>query len=257
MKIKMIVVDLDDTLLRNDKTVSERTVGALKKCREKGIKVVYATARGQSAQVLVSSDLFDGYVIMNGAIARAGAQVVYSRLISSVSVRKMLLAADDAGIPIAVQSAGMDYTNFDTTKVWEWVKHFTISDFRTLDVESEKIYALPKTESEIDILKKHLPRGLYLITTREDNFTMIMNEDASKEKAVAALAGHWGICVSDVVAFGDDIIDIEMIKNCGVGVAMGNAISELKAVADYVCDTNENDGIAKWLEGNLLLLIDK
>jgi len=71
MNIQMIAIDLDDTLLCNDKTVSDRTKTTLVKCRDKGIKVIYATARGKSAPILVPIDLFDGFVQMNGAVAFA------------------------------------------------------------------------------------------------------------------------------------------------------------------------------------------
>jgi len=79
-----------------------------------------------------------------------------------------------------------------------------------------------------------------------------LHEEAGKSKAVAALADHWGISIKDVVAFGDDTNDIDMLRHCGIGVAMGNAIDEVKSAADDICDTNENDGIAKWLEKHVL-----
>jgi hydroxymethylpyrimidine pyrophosphatase-like HAD family hydrolase len=55
-----------------------------------------------------------------------------------------------------------------------------------------------------------------------------------------------------VVAFGDDYNDVEMLSECGIGVAMGNAIDECKAVADHICGDCDDDGMAKWLEKNLL-----
>ncbi len=67
------------------------------------------------------------------------------------------------------------------------------------------------------------------------------------------LADHYyDIGIDSVVAFGDDINDQEMVKNSGIGVAVANAIDEVKAVADYICDSNDNDGVAKWLEKNVL-----
>ena len=55
-----------------------------------------------------------------------------------------------------------------------------------------------------------------------------------------------------LVAFGDDINDLEMVKNCGIGVAVENAIDDVKAAAKYICGTNDNDGVAKWLEEHIL-----
>ena len=250
MEIKMIAVDLDGTLFRDDKTVSDRTVATLKKCREKGIKVVYATARGQGADALVSRDVFDGFVRMNGAVAYAEDTLIHRKLISTTTAKKFLLTADSARIQIAVEIDGWSYSNFDFPQEWGTIftNSYEIIDFSTLDAEIEKIWAMPRSESEIDILKSHLPQGLYLITTRDDYFTMVLHEEAKKSNAIEALAKHWNICTSQIVAFGDDVNDLDMLKHCGIGVAMGNAVDEVKNVADYICDTNENDGIAKWLE---------
>ena len=58
--------------------------------------------------------------------------------------------------------------------------------------------------------------------------------------------------MSELAAFGDDSNDIEMLRECGAGVAVSNAIGEVRAIASRICDTNDNDGVAKWLEENVL-----
>ena len=80
----------------------------------------------------------------------------------------------------------------------------------------------------------------------------ISHKEAVKSKAVAALAEFWGISQEEILFFGDDLIDIDILKYCGVGVAMGNALDEVKEAADYVCGINNNDGAAKWIEENIL-----
>ncbi|MCL2721402.1 MAG: HAD hydrolase family protein [Treponema sp.] len=107
--IKMIVTDLDETLFKTDKTVSENTINTLKECRKKGIKVVYATGRGKSAEQNISSSIFDGRIIMNGAIAQINDDVIYYRVIPCQSVRSLLIACDKYGLKIASQFNGMDY----------------------------------------------------------------------------------------------------------------------------------------------------
>ena len=81
MKIKMIVTDLDGTLLRTDKTISEESKYVLCRCKEAGIKTVYATGRGGSAERVAPDEFFDGKISMNGATAKIGDKIVYSRLI--------------------------------------------------------------------------------------------------------------------------------------------------------------------------------
>ena len=85
----------------------------------------------------------------------------------------------------------------------------------------------------------------------KDGFGQIMHKEATKGKAVAALAQHYGIKQSETVAFGDDLNDKDLLSWAGVGVAMGNAADEIMAVADEVCLSNEDDGIAVWIEENI------
>lgn len=67
-----------------------------------------------------------------------------------------------------------------------------------------------------------------------------------------AIANEFNIDKSEIVAFGDDMNDKEMLVSMGSGVPMGNAIEEVKMIADYICDTNDNDGVAKWLDENII-----
>lgn len=72
-------------------------------------------------------------------------------------------------------------------------------------------------------------------------------KEATKENAIKKFSEISGISLSDVIAFGDDLPDIGMLKLCGTGVAMGNAVAEVKAAADIVIGTNDEDGIAEYL----------
>ena len=74
-----------------------------------------------------------------------------------------------------------------------------------------------------------------------------MSSEASKWTAISNLANKMNIKTENIIAFGDDTNDIEMIKNAGIGVAMGNADEQLKNIADFITDTNQNDGVAKFL----------
>ncbi len=251
MNIKMIVTDLDDTLLRDDKTISEKTAFVLKQCREKGLKISYATGRGGSAKVLVNSDWFDGYVCMNGALAYSGEGLVYSKLMSMESVRDLLAAADKAGIKIAAEAQGWHYANFAVSEVWNYIQNYVLADFKKLDIKAEKIYAIIEKQSDLDLIKNHLSDDLHIYESR-DNLAMIMRSQAKKSAAVKALAASFGIGLHEIAAFGDDINDIDLLKQCGIGVAMENALDVVKAVADFICGTNNEDGVAVWLEKNIL-----
>jgi len=248
MNIKMIATDLDGTLLRDDKSISERTLSALMRCRERGIKTVYATGRDKSATQLVAFEYFDGVVRNNGASAYFGDTLLYSRPMPIESIRELLIACDRAGYKVAAERNGVHYANF--TPPDEWSVPSKKVDFSEHTLDAEKVYIIVDSPEVVTSVRRYISGGLYLCVTRDD-FVMVMHKEATKSSAISALAKHWGILQSEIVSFGDDINDIDLLRYSGIGVAMGNALPDVKAVANQICDTNENDGVAKWLEANL------
>ena len=262
MKIKMIVTDLDGTLLRGDNwataTVSDYTMSILKKCHAKGIKITYATGRDDGATIPALSELVDGYAHNNGAKAYIGDTLIYKRAIPLDNVRNVLIAADNAGVKITAERNGIFYGNFNNPEEWQWQwpKLYENIDFKTLDIEANLLFAIANSieESKIaeQIITKHLPNDLCLHIREEEALFVVLHNEAVKSKSVAALAAHWGINPSEIVAFGNDATDIDLLEYCGIGVAVSNALDDVKNVADCICESNENDGVAKWLEERLL-----
>lgn len=250
MPIKMIVTDLDGTLLRSDKTISSYSIAVLDKARKYGVKVVYATGRGGSAEQVAPAEFFDGRITMNGAIAKIGDSMVYNRIIPFQTARPILMACDRRGMRITSEMSGMHYSNFIVSDLWQGITNFLTVDFSRHEMDAEKIYTPDPTPDDIKFFDEILPDDLYLVLTSDvDGFLgQIMHKEATKGQAVYALANHWGISISEVIAFGDDFNDIEMLRKCGIGVAVENAIEEVRAAADYICDSNDNDGVAKWLD---------
>jgi len=250
-QIKLVAVDLDGTLLRTDKTISEYTIAVLKRCRESGIKIIYATGRDRVNTEMIPDGLFDGGVTANGAVAEVNGEVVYSALTPYQTARPFLMACDKRGLRIASQADSVDYSNFTVSDEWPWITNFKIVDFSKHDKDAEKIYTYDLTSEDIQFLKDQLPKELYMVIAM-DGLAMIMHKDTTKSKAVAALAGHWGINQSEIAAFGDDLNDIDMLSHAGIGMAMQNALPEVKAVADYICGDCDEDGMARWIEDNIL-----
>ena len=81
---------------------------------------------------------------------------------------------------------------------------------------------------------------------------MIMNRSATKINGIRLLAEHFDIPMEQIAAFGDDYNDIEMLKACGVGIAVANALPDVRAAADHIALSNEEDGEARWIAENLL-----
>jgi len=254
MSIRMIITDLDGTLLRSDKTISNRTKNTLSQCRKSGIMVVYATGRGGSAEQVAPTELFDGRITMNGAIAKSGTTIVHDCLIPYQTARPLLIACDKRRMKTTSEISGMHYSNFNVSELWSYITNYRLVDFSRHDMDAEKLYTPNPTPEDKLFIEQILPAELYFVVTGDINgfLGQIMHIGATKAKAVSALANYWDISLSEIVAFGDDYNDIEMLQECGVGVAVENAINEVKAVADSICDANDNDGIAKWLEERVL-----
>jgi hydroxymethylpyrimidine pyrophosphatase-like HAD family hydrolase len=147
------------------------------------------------------------------------------------------------------------YANFNLSEIWTEFTDFQLVDFSKHKVDSESIYSINLSSEDMDFVCRFLPENLHQYNTSVGaGFLMqIMHKDASKSKAVTALADYWGIKQSETVAFGDDVNDTDLLTHAGTGVAMGNAVGSVKTAADFGCEDNDNDGMAKWLESNVLL----
>ena len=249
--VKLIVSDLDGTLLRSDSVISDHTKSVLARCRAAGVKIVYATGRGGSADRVAPAELFDGRIIQNGAVAVAGDDVIYKRLIPYETARPVLLALDRRGLRTASENGGMHYSNFTVTDEWPRVTDFKTVDFSKHSIDAEKLDVIVHSPEDAVFVEKNLPEDLYLTVSRA-GLGQIMHRDATKAKALAELARVWGIDRSEIVAFGDDLNDRDMLEFAGTGIAMGNAHEEIKTHADIVCLNNDEDGVAEWLLRNAL-----
>jgi Cof subfamily protein (haloacid dehalogenase superfamily) len=251
MKIKLIVTDLDRTLLRTDKSISKYTADMLNRCRESGIKVVFATARpGNRIDLLGIADYADMVIINNGAsIYKRGESVTEFGIAPAVAkplMKKLLDTLPD--LRISIEYGDMAYANCDLSDLWDSESRVGFDNLPELPADKIVIRAGAETYASV---QKLIPKELYA-QLNEGRLILIMNENATKWNAIRLLAEKWGIEAAEIAAFGDDYNDMEMLQNCGVGVAVANALDEVKAVADYVCGSNDEDGVAKWLEENML-----
>ena len=94
--------------------------------------------------------------------------------------------------------------------------------------------------------------GIETLSFRGEKWHRFASIGADKVSAIRAATNYIGIGISDIVAFGDDYNDIEMLKTVGMGVAMGNAIEEVKTIAKHIALSNEEDGAARFIADNIL-----
>jgi len=246
-RIKMIVTDLDGTLLKTDKTISEKTKAIFNKCRKLGIKIVYATGRGVNAEKRAPAKMFDGRIIMNGALAWMDDIEIYAKIIPHQMARPLLMACDRHYLMVSSEINGMHYSNFLVSDIWPFIKNFQIVNFSQHRIDAQRLHIRIEQPNDMMLIKKYLSDDLYLIVNG-DGFGQVMHKDARKSKAMAVLAKKWDINPCEIVAFGDNLNDIDMLEYAGIGVAMENAIREVKNIADYICHNNDENGIARWIE---------
>ena len=253
-RVRMVVTDLDGTLLRDDKTISPFTKAVVAGLRARGVKFALATARPiRSVRGFLPDLGFDGAVYHNGAVVEAGGERLEGFGIERPRHVVKTILAHEPGARMAVEADDVLFANFDTQTIWRGVTCVRTADFHEIDaLTADKIIVGAQTPAEAAALERLLPPTLYAQIS-ENVIAMIMNRRATKLNGIRLLAARWGVDLTEAAAFGDDYNDAEMLRACGVGVAVANALDEVKAAADEICLSNEEDGVARWLEGKLSL----
>lgn len=269
MNIKMIALDLDRTLLRDDKSISEYTLKILDECKKRGIIIAIASARPRRAANVIANIIdCDKIVCLNGALVTIGDEIIATNKIDGKLAHELILKIIKRYPNSKVSAEINDYihVNFDLNEVFTKASNIIRTDFsevfkNTIETSFEndiadvdKIIFSVENEDEISEIQSMLPEGLY--TSIANGYLLqILSERATKLNGVKALADYYNISIDEIAAFGDDFDDIGMIKECGYGVAVENAIEDVLKVAKYITKSNENDGVAKWIEKNILKTI--
>lgn len=203
---KMIVLDLDGTLLRDDKTVSKETIDILLKFKSAGNEILFATARPSR----------DAY-----------------KYVPDFKINDKL------------------YSNFDTSDFFGKAPS-QIVDLENLEFNNAyKVIVCSKNKITQKVVE-NLPNSCKGIITDNGKLCQIMDSQASKWNCVKGLSKKIGVKLEDIIAFGDDYNDIDLIKNAGTGVAMGNAEESVKDIADFITDSNMNNGVANYIKENFI-----
>lgn len=256
---KMIAMDLDGTLLNIDKKISSKSKEYLIKLKNEGYVIVIATGRVlNSALGVTEGALFADYVVGSaGGIIydRNNNKILYEKNISKDTLKKVLKIYNEDINYISVCDSKLyykytdkDYDENEFNKV-TFDKDFLINDIDVIHMDIninnniENIYSYLK--NNINDAKIYIMADSYNLNRR---WIEINGLNINKFEALKKIALKENIEIKNIISFGDSINDIEMIKNAGVSVAMGNAILELKETADYITATHNEDGIIKFLE---------
>lgn len=260
MGIKAIALDLDGTLLNSDKTVSRENKRVLKELEKRGILIFISTGRPYTSTKKIIDDLeIEGLVISyNGAkvVDSKTDKVVYEKPLEEKYVKKIINLAREKGIHLNLYQNEVWYVENDMNEESEIYKKLTKLIPEKKNFDSFQNYEMTKTlfigKNEIlkeieKYLKEIMGHDTY-IAFSQPHFLEILHKDVNKGNALLTVLEKYSISSDECAAFGDAANDIEMLECVKYGVAMGNAIDIVKNRTDYITDTNDNDGVAKFLK---------
>jgi Cof subfamily protein (haloacid dehalogenase superfamily) len=264
---KMIVLDLDDTLLNDEHTLSKRNKEALMAAQELGVKVVLASGRPTFGMVSIAKDLqldhYGSYILSyNGSkiINATSNEEIFNSTISSEMAHRLydlsrregvsILSYKDESIVIEEPNEYADIEATITGLPLQIVDQF--KEHITEPVVKAMMLAHPDVLVNVEqTLIKEVGEEVSVFRSKPFflEFTAL---NVTKGTSLDQLTKQLGISAEEVIAIGDSYNDITMIEFAGLGVAMGNAPDAIKDIANHVTETNNNDGVAKVVEEFIL-----
>jgi len=258
----MIVMDMDDTLLNDQLEISKENESAIRKARNAGITIVLASGRPTPAMQSFAYDLdfhSGGYLISyNGAYVDdlATGETMFEVCLTQYEAKLLVQTARAQNVGLHTYIDGEIVTdNINAHTNYE--AELTGMPIRVvLDLAKEIQSSVPKLlmvgePDRIKTLKTTLSKsmsGRFMISISKPVFLEFTNQEVDKSRGIDVICQKLGIAKSDVMAIGDSYNDLTMIRDCGVGVAMGNAPEDIKVVADVTTASCLENGVAKIIE---------
>lgn len=269
-RYKLLVIDIDGTLVNRYGNISAEDREALAKARDLGVPVSLSTGRVIKACLIILKQLsLDSYhIFFDGALVSSPSQgkEVYAQPISKVVVRQMVEFAQLHNIDLELYSVTHYFAERETWSTEAHRQFFgvqaTIVDFTNL-WEGERIIkgglvtTTPQEAAKARRFCRQFSDSLHFSWARTPaypgvDFINLLAPEVSKGKALETLASHLGVSLTEVVAVGDGTNDIPLLTSAGLAIAMGNAPDEVKAIADYITLDVDHSGLAAAI--NKLLL---
>lgn len=253
-RIKAVFFDIDGTLVSfGTHQVPQSTKDAIKQLRESGVKVFVATGRMLAMTTVLSDIEFDGFVTYNGSFCiDEHGEVIFKNTVPKKELEMLADWLENERIPVSFMCRDEMYVNYLAPVVREvaelvHVSYPVVRPVREI-IKEEDVFQLCvyADEPTLDrLLRDVLPdcEGSRWI----DIFADVNMRGMNKSVGIDAMLRHYGIDLSESMAFGDGGNDISMLRHVGIGVAMGNSNDAVKASADYIADTVDNDGVVKAL----------
>ncbi|WP_409021948.1 sugar-phosphatase [Dellaglioa sp. P0083] len=265
MTIKLIAIDIDGTLVNDKKEIAPETITTIKAAKAAGIKVVLCTGRPLTGVTkyleklgLTSDD--DFVITFNGALVQVSGsgEVLIHHTLDINDYNIIEETSRELNVHVHAEDQALMYTPNADISEYSVAESFLVQmpiRFRKPE-EMDKNIVISKMmyidyPEVITRVVKELPAKItdnYYYVQSEPYFLELLNKNASKGNAVMSLADKLGFTKDEVMALGDQGNDLSMIQAAGLGVAMGNAIQEVKDNAQAVTATNVELGVAKAIQ---------
>lgn len=261
--------DLDGTLLNDDSKLSEKTIRIINSLVEQGEHISFATARSMlSAQPVIQGlKLRDGVIVYNGVyiLEPSSKKVLHERLFSREEAQRLLELFTQYGLHPFVYTYidGVEKVLYEKHEFHEGAAHYRYSrknDPRFIELDNRKdllqgdifYFTIIDDKENLDDVYEVLENTCSFMIVyqqernREEYWLEVMPKKASKADAMLRLKEKEGF--DEVICFGDAANDIEMFKASDACYAVSNAIDEIKALADGVIGSNNEDAVALWIQ---------
>ncbi len=269
--IQLVTIDLDGTILDNNKECRVRTQQTVKKLIDKGIKVCFATGRAyrDTKNIAESCGVKHCVATVNGACIHENGEIVHATELDKTIIQEIADYSREKDLFLWLYTRNGVFNEITNELYDELIRNFPF--FKTPNlVNFDDIHAMFKglflvrmdvAKLIIDRFATH-PVIKTVLTTPSINdplpphdpvtYVELLNKSVNKGTAIDWISEYYNIPMENILVFGDEDNDIEMLKNAGVSVAMGNSEPHIKDIADYVTLTNDEDGVADFIEKYLL-----
>lgn len=242
----LLALDLDDTLLDAQKRVSAANLAALECWLAAGHEIVVATGRPPRNVTPVLPAILHNAprIVYNGAQAIVDGRVIYANPLPATAVQQMLNWTAQTGEEwwIGLEIEDQLFVNRHFAKP----DSFIVADLWEMCAQpvSKMIFFFPNGRGDITPLLAAVPAEARALVTPKFSVVQLCASTADKAEALRYLLQQRQLTMDAVAAIGDDINDVEMVRSSGVGIAVDNALPEVKAVADWIVPGHDADGVA-------------
>lgn len=250
MKMKYLIIDLDQTLLHTDKSLSPYTREVFDRVHEcRDFSVIVATGRSvMRAQDYMTMIHADGIISLNGAKTLYQNQMISEYPVDqdkSEALIRLLLTLPDTYVNVTYPTVIL--TNNQSLVTGDHVHEYC--DYQKIDThEIQKISLVsqhPEKVLDLDLDAYNCKR---IDNAKDPTYFVILNKKVSKQTGLDDLCDHLSISYEDVIAFGDDYNDLDIMEKAHLAVAVENAVEKIQSIADEICPSNDEDGVAFWIE---------